>query len=136
MKPEFQNQVILITGSSQGIGKSLAIHLGLRGAKIGLNGRTTEKLSNTFNELKGLNIDCMMVPGDVTDYAVCEEMIRMIKEKYGKLDCIVANGSVMAEASVMEIKPEVFKTVIDSQILGAVYPVMACPVSHPIQWGK
>jgi short-subunit dehydrogenase len=125
MKPEFQNQVFLITGSSQGIGKSLAIHLGIRGAKIGLNGRTLDKLSKTFNELKEENIDCLMVPGDVTNYQVCEEIVSRIIKEYGKLDCVVANGSVMSEASVMQIKPEVFKTVIDSQILGAVYPVKA-----------
>ncbi len=125
MKPEFQNQVILITGSSQGIGKALAIHLGQRGAKIGLNGRNLEKLNKSHLELNNLGIDNLMVPGDVTDYDVCETIIRLLVNHYGKLDGVVANASIMVESTIQDIKPEVFKMAINSQILGAVFPIKA-----------
>jgi len=125
MKSEFRDQVILITGSSQGIGKSLAIYLGIRGAKICLNGRNTEKLKETNTELNGLGIDNFMVPGDVTDYSICEKIIEDIVSHYGKLDGIVANASMMVESSIQDVKPEVFSNAIDSQILGAVFPVKA-----------
>jgi short-subunit dehydrogenase len=125
MIPIFQDQVILVTGSSQGIGKSLAIHLGMRGAKIGINGRDREKLLKTHEELNSLGIDNLMLHGDVTDYSTCEELIKQLVAKYGKLDALVANASMMVESTIEEIKPEVFKKAIDSQILGAVYPVKA-----------
>jgi len=125
MKPLFQGQVVLITGSSQGIGKSLAVHLGERGASIGLNGRDQEKLRKTHDELNSMGIDNLMLPGDVTDYQTCEKIIAGIIDKYGKLNAVVANGSMMVESSIEAIKPEVFSLAIDSQILGAVYPVKA-----------
>jgi short-subunit dehydrogenase len=125
MKPEFQNQVILITGSSQGIGKALAIHLGLRGAKIGLNGRNLEKLNATQIELNALGIESLMVPGDVTDYEACEKIISTLLNHYGKLNGVVANGSHMVEPTIQDIKPEVFKKAIESQVLGAIFPIKA-----------
>lgn len=125
MKTDFQGKVILITGSSKGIGKALAIHLGQRGAKIGLNGRNKETLSKANNELIEMGIDSIMVPGDVTDYDVCESIVAKIVDNFGRLDCVVSNGSMMSEASILEVDAKVFKTVIESQILGAVFPVKA-----------
>lgn len=125
MKKELKNQVILITGSSKGIGKALAINLGNAGAKIGLNGRNTEKLGETFKELTNLGIDCIMVPGDVTDYTACENIVRGMIDKYGRLDCLVANASMMTEAGLEEINPDVLSKGLDSQILGTVYPIKA-----------
>ncbi len=123
MNYDFRNQVILITGSSQGIGKALAIHLGSRGAKIGLNGRNLKKLEKAHSELTELGINNHMVPGDVTDYNTCEDIIGQMIKKYGKLNCLVTNASMMVEGTIQEIQAEVFKKAIESQILGAVYPI-------------
>ena len=125
MKTEFQEKVIFITGSSQGIGKALALYMGQRGAKIGLNGRDTEKLKKTHKELSSLGIDSLMVPGDVTDYETCEKIIERLVDNYGRIDAVVANASMMVESTILEIKPQVFRKAIDSQVLGAVFPVKA-----------
>ena len=66
-----------------------------------------------------------MVPGDVTDFSICERIVEDIVSHYGKLDVIVANASMMVESSIQDIKPEVFSSAIDSQVLGAVFPVKA-----------
>lgn len=125
MKPEFKDKVIFITGSSQGIGRALAFYMGQRGAKIGLNGRDAGKLAKTHEELNSHGIDNLMIPGDVTDYETCQKIIGSLVGKYGRLDAIVANASVMVESTILEINPQVFRKAIDSQILGAVYPVKA-----------
>ena len=49
---DFKDKVVFISGSSQGIGKAVAMELGLLGAKLVLNGRDEEKLKRAAEELK------------------------------------------------------------------------------------
>ena len=122
---EFAGKVILITGSSQGIGKSLAFNLGKKGAIIGLNGRDNNKLKAVHEDFSKQSIKSLTVPGDVNNYKDCEKIVSKLISEYGRLDVVVANASVMVEAGINEIQPDVLKIAIDSQAIGTTFPIKA-----------
>jgi len=83
-----QNKIVLVTGSSQGIGNSIAHALQQQGCKVIINGRTESKLKKC---LKIMNNSTSYVVGDITDYNQCKKIVRYITKKYGKLDILVCN---------------------------------------------
>ena len=88
----FKDKVVFISGSSQGIGKAVAMELGLLGAKLVLNGRNEKKLESAAEELKTAGVELITIPGDVSSYNECKRMMDEVIEHYGKLDWLINNG--------------------------------------------
>jgi 3-oxoacyl-[acyl-carrier protein] reductase len=88
MELELKNKIVLVTGSSRGIGKEIASTLLDEGCKVILNGRnkkSLEKTSKSFNHLTKFII------ADVTKPLECKKLIRKIIDLYGHLDFLVCN---------------------------------------------
>ena len=92
MEISFKNKLVLVTGSTKGIGFCIANHLSNLGANVIFNSRTCNK-----NKLKKLMIDSSKhFIADVSDFSNAENLLKQIKKKYGLLDhivCNVGNGS-------------------------------------------
>jgi NAD(P)-dependent dehydrogenase (short-subunit alcohol dehydrogenase family) len=87
MKLDLQSKVILVTGSSRGIGYSIAQVLSDEGSKVILNGRDLCQL-----ELAAKNLpNAFVIAGDVSDPVESNYLISKVKEKYGRLDGLVCN---------------------------------------------
>jgi 3-oxoacyl-[acyl-carrier protein] reductase len=88
----FQNKVVLITGSSKGIGKATAILFAKEGAKVIINYSKSEKEANeTLLQVKKLT-DAIVVKCDVSDEKQVEKMIKTIVQKFGRIDILVNNA--------------------------------------------
>jgi NAD(P)-dependent dehydrogenase (short-subunit alcohol dehydrogenase family) len=118
---QFKNKVAIITGSNQGIGKELARQLGLAGAKVVINGRNNEKLQAVHEEFANLNIESFPINGDISDIRFCESLISRTTEQYGQLDILINNAGMDARGSLEEMDPEVFKKIIEINLLGSTY---------------
>ena len=121
MQNYFQDKVVVITGSNQGIGKKLALQLGSYGAKIVINGRNQEKLEGVRLELQNKDIAVLAFSGDVSSAAFCERLIAETISHFGRLDILINNACMSAKASLEEGSLEVFKTVIEINLLGTAY---------------
>ena len=88
MDLRLNNKVALVTGSSRGIGKSIATSLLEEGCKIILNGKNTKLLKNTS---KILGNSTSYIVADVTKSSDCSKMIKKIIHDYGRLDILVCN---------------------------------------------
>jgi dehydrogenase/reductase SDR family protein 7B len=124
--PAFAGKTIVISGSSKGIGKTLAIILGKMGAQIVLNGTNSEALNATHLELQALGIDCIAVAGSVANMNDCNRVATVTIERYGEIDVVIANAGITAEGSVEESSPYIFKQLMDVNYIGTVYLVKAC----------
>ena len=118
---DFRNKVVIITGSSKGIGKSLALKLSDLGAKVVLNGRDEHKLDQTYNEFINAGYDCLSVVGDVSIPDDCKQLIEKTILKFSSIDIIIINAGISAIGDVSELNPETAKQVIDVNYLGAHY---------------
>ena len=115
-----KNKVVLITGSSQGIGKATALCFGAQGACIMLNGRNKEKLIKAEKELrlKGVNVDSFCA--DITNLDNAKKLIDKTINSFGKLDILVNNAGVSMRGKFSNLNSDVFKRVFDINVFASV----------------
>jgi len=99
MKAE-ENKVALITGSTHGIGKAIALELARNGFKIVINGASTEKLAKDYIDLlseiyeKNLKSNHMFIQADISLKEHRNLLIEKIQEKFKRIDLLVNNAGV------------------------------------------
>ncbi|MCR9098831.1 MAG: SDR family oxidoreductase [bacterium] len=119
---DWNNKVVLITGSSIGIGRELAAQLLDKGARVVLNARNAGRLSQTLQAFQEQGYQGIAaVPGDVSKPADCARLVEAAQQHFGRLDVVVNNAGISAEGDVGELSPEVFRKVTEVNYLGSVY---------------
>lgn len=124
----FKGKVIIITGSSRGIGKSLAVLLGSYGARIVLNGRNAESLKKAEAELLQKGIEVISINGDISTE---EDRLRLIGEtvsRFGKLDVLVNNVGLSMRGEFADLSPLVIETAFNTN---SVYPLLLTRIAIP-----
>lgn len=121
----FKDKVVIITGSSSGIGKVTAMEIGKLGATVILNGRNEEKLILAKKDLlsENINADSCCVPIHTIEGA--NQLINFAIKKYGKIDVLITNAGISMRANFEEMDPEYFKSVLDANIYGTAFPAKA-----------
>jgi len=87
-------EVAIVTGSSQGLGKAMAITLGRNGATVICTARNAEKLQATVDVITAAGGTAYSMPCDVSDGAAAQKLVDEVVEKYGKLDILVNNAGI------------------------------------------
>jgi len=85
---------VLITGSSQGIGLTLARGLGEAGAAVIVNGRSIDKITAATQGLKENGIKCEELPFDVTDHAAVAKAVDHAVSAFGDIDVLINNAGI------------------------------------------
>lgn len=112
-------QVALITGATRGIGRQIAMTLAKEGYDIALNYRKeNEELENVKKEIAKIGVECFAVKGDVSCFEDCEEFVKQVIEKFGKIDVLVNNAGITKDMLLMRMKKEDFEQVIDVNLVG------------------
>lgn len=118
----WNNKVVLITGSSIGIGKKLAELLLDKGAQVVLNARNADRLQQTLSAFQAQGFDGLLaVPGDVSVLEDCTRLVQKTIGHFGRLDLVINNAGISAEGDVSELPPEVFRKVTEVNFLGSVF---------------
>ena len=116
----FKNKVGLITGSSQGIGKTIALKLASSGAAIALNDiQSQEKnLKETKEEIEKRGGKAQYFLADVSKYDQVEKMLEEIKKEFGRLDILVNNAGICQDKTLAKMSPQEWQKVIDIDLTG------------------
>ena len=117
-----KGKVAIITGSSRGIGKAIAIELAEKGASIVLNGRNHSRLNDTENEIRKIQPELISVCSDVSTIQGGQYLIDEAIKKFGRIDMLVNNVGVSMRGKLADLNPEVYKTILDSNVLSVVFP--------------
>ncbi len=87
-------RVALVTGSTTGLGRSMATALGRAGAKVALNYQNNvERAEKAFADFRAAGCDGMLVKGDVTDPAAVERIVTEVAKGIGPVDILVLNAT-------------------------------------------
>lgn len=114
------NKVVLITGSSQGIGKTIALKFASLGASVALNDIPSqeEKLKATKKEIEEAKGIAEYFLADVSKYEDVERMTSEIKEKFGGIDVLVNNAGICLDKTLAKMSTEEWQKVIDVNLTG------------------
>jgi NADP-dependent 3-hydroxy acid dehydrogenase YdfG len=118
-------QVALITGAGSGIGAAIARDLGARGAHVVLLGRRAAALGQCVNEIQAAGGTALAVPGDVRRMADIERAVAAALDHWGRLDVLVANAAIADFGPIAEGDPELWRDVIETNVLGVMFAVRA-----------
>jgi NAD(P)-dependent dehydrogenase (short-subunit alcohol dehydrogenase family) len=121
----FHSKVVIVTGSSQGIGKATALEFLRAGARVVINGRNPEKLAKTLEEFEVENYHPLAVQGDMAENSACRDLVLKAIAHFGRIDILVNNAGGGFRGRIDETSPEVFGKVIDSNLTSAVNSTLA-----------
>jgi short-subunit dehydrogenase len=115
---DFTGKVVVVTGSSMGIGKAVARMFAAKKAKVVLNGRNRQRLEAIVNEFKQCGYDVYGVSGDISNEGDCERLIKETIEQYGRIDILIKNAGVSMRGEVNKLSPGVINTVFKINTIG------------------
>ena len=93
----FANKIALITGSSRGIGRAIALRLASEGARIGVNyRRNTTEAEAVAAEVAQQGSEALLLQADMSDSEAVRTMFRQVKAAFGHLDIFIANAAATA----------------------------------------
>lgn len=121
---KYAGKVAIITGSSRGIGKAIALELAQQGALIVLNGRNKERLEETEKEIQQIHSKVISVCSDVSTKEGGQQLIDAAIQTFSRIDILINNVGVSMRGYVADLNPDVFKTVFDSNVLGTINPTI------------
>lgn len=115
-KVSLEGQVAVVTGAARGVGEMLARKLSARGAKVALVGLEADALEKVSEQLYG---DSGHWYADVTDHRTMAQVAREVKERFGKVDIVVANAGVANGGPFEDSDPEAWRRVIEVNLIGS-----------------
>jgi len=119
MNIDNKDQVALVTGASNGIGRSIALSLARTGARVIVNYRHNAKAADEISqEFVALGCRSMAIQADVSSYDAVQDMVRTVKQEFGRIDILVNNAGVTRDKLLMYMKPEDWDAVISTNLLG------------------
>jgi short-subunit dehydrogenase len=123
MKPNaFRGQVVIVTGASAGIGRSLALQLAGQGAKVVIAARRAERLEQIAAACRQSGGETLVIPADVSDESQCKALIEKTVATFGRLDMLINNAGMAASALLDEFPDlHLFKQTMDINFYGTVY---------------
>lgn len=116
---ELKDKVCVITGSSRGIGKAIAVEFAKLGAKVIINASCeSERALNTLEEIKALGAECGIAYADVSKPESAKELIEKAVEKFGRIDVLVNNAGITRDTLMLRMSEEDWDKVMDVNLKG------------------
>jgi NAD(P)-dependent dehydrogenase (short-subunit alcohol dehydrogenase family) len=124
-KYDFQNQVVVITGASAGVGRATARRFARAGARVGLIARDAASLEETKAEIESVGGTAQVHAGDVADANALVEAAEAFERNLGPIDVWVNCAMVTVYAPISDLSAEEVKRVTEVTYLGYVHGTMA-----------
>lgn len=118
-------RVVVVTGSSAGLGRAIAGAFAERGAAVGLLARGRERLAEAEREIRDGGGQALAVPTDVADAQAVAEAADRIEGELGAVDVWVNNAMVSVFSPVKEMRAEEYRRVTEVTYLGYVHGTLA-----------
>ena len=113
--------VVLVTGSSRGIGRSIILEYAKRGLDVVINYHKNDEAAKELeDEIKSkYDVRVLSIKCDVSKEEEVEKMINQIIDEFGRLDILVNNAGVSRDTMFMDIRVKDFRRILDVNLIGA-----------------
>jgi len=112
------SKVALVTGGAQGIGRDIALALATEGADVVIGDINLVKAEDTRKEIEALGRKSLAVELNVTDYALVEEAVNKILDKFTKIDILVNNAGITKDNLLLRMSEADWDAVIQVNLKG------------------
>ncbi len=120
-----QNETVIITGASGGIGRATARKFAREGARIGLIARGRRGLEAAAREVEQAGGEALVLPLDVSHYDQVEAAASSVEDAFGPIDVWVNDAMVTVYAEFLDIEPDEFRRATEVSYLGMVWGTRA-----------
>jgi len=123
-------KVAVVTGGNGGIGLGMARGLAEAGASIAIAARNMEKSETAAESLRPLGVDVATIPVDVSSEQSVKDMASACLDRFGRIDCLVANAGVNDRKPPQDYSAETWNWILETNLSGpffcaqSVYPAM------------
>lgn len=111
-----KDQVAIVTGASQGIGRTLAIGLAEAGGHVALVSRNQSALEEVASEIKALDRKVLVRPTDLRDVSQIRAMVSQVHETFGKIDILINNAAWTDTVEALEVTEEEWDQTLDTSL--------------------
>jgi len=127
VRVDLSNKVALVTGSSRGIGRAIALKLADNGADVVVNARNQSPALEVVEQIERLGRRACFVQADIHDYDQVKQMVCDATQEFGKIDILVANGGAAGPPPqpFHEIDPAVYPDCVESHLFSRLYCIKA-----------
>ncbi|PKI91111.1 oxidoreductase [Actinomycetales bacterium SN12] len=133
MRIDLNGKTALVTGSTQGIGRAIAIALADAGARVAINGRSAEKVDATIAEIAGDSRVLIPAPGDVTTQGGADAVLAAT----GDIDVLVNNLGIFGAEDPLQISDDEWRRYFEVNVLAAARLIRATlPGMTARGWGR
>jgi len=116
---DLTGRIALVTGASQGIGRTCAIELARAGATVALAARNEAKLTDVVAEVESIGGKAVVFAMDVASEASIRTATKAILEQFGKVEILVNNAGITRDGLMMRMKRQDWDEVIGTNLTGA-----------------
>lgn len=142
----FEGRVAIVTGAGTGLGRSHALGLAQRGAKVVVNdlgvsrdgtGSSSEAAEAVVAEIKAMGGDAMAHGCDVSDEAGVKDMVAQAMDAWGRVDIAVNNAGILRDKTFAKMEMADFRKVVDVHLIGSANVAHACwPIMREQKYGR
>ncbi|MAG13666.1 MAG: hypothetical protein CMN78_03615 [Spirochaetales bacterium] len=123
------DRVVVITGSSRGIGAKTASAFLEQGARVAINGRNPDRLQKAQATIDPEKKNTLAIAGDMGDYEDSKRFISTVLKAWGTIDVLVCNAGIAMRGNFADLTPLVLRSVIETNIFGTMFPALhALPI--------
>ncbi len=126
----FLNKVVIVTGGTRGIGRSIVLALCKEGADCAFTyAKNPAAAESLTKEIQGMGRRAMPFQLDVRDFEGTKKFVEEVKKEFGRIDILVNNAGITRDKSLMMMNKEDWSEVIDTDLTGVFNTTRACIIT-------